>query len=304
MAASAGPDAGGSPGSPPEGSAHLAAGAPAGLSGQTMIAAKPADSLILRIASSAVLGPVTIAACWAGGPAFAALVAFLMVAMCFEWTRMVERRELTPAFLALGGAGAIAIGAAAFGAFPLAYAACVIAGAAGAAFASPGVRGWCGVAAAYVLAPCVALLWLREGVENGRGLTILLFAVVWAADTGGYFFGRLVGGPRLAPILSPAKTWAGAVGGIILGGAAGLVGGRLSFGGGDELAYAGIGGALGLISILGDMAESGFKRHFGVKDMSGFIPGHGGALDRLDGMIFATSAIALIIYGHILLARL
>lgn len=264
------------------------------------------DSLFLRVLSSAALAPTTIGACWFGGPAFAALVAFLMVAMCFEWTRMVEGEELSPSFFALAGGGAAALIAAAFGAYPLAYAVCALSAAAvvWTARRRPQRRPWLALAAVYVCAPCVSLIWLREGVDGGRGLTILLFAVVWSADTGAYFFGRLVGGPRLSPVLSPAKTWAGAVGGVLAGGLAGLVGGRLAYGVGDELAYVAVGGALGLISIVGDMVESAFKRHFAVKDISGFIPGHGGALDRLDGMIFATTAISLVLYGHMLLARL
>ncbi len=291
-------------------SASGGAGASENAAGESAAGARDApptrDSLILRVLSSLALGPAALIACWFGGPAFAALVAFLMVAMCFEWTRMVAGKTSGAAFVALAGGAAGAAVAAGLGAYPAAYGLATLGGLAAALIAreSRETRNWLALAGVYICAPCVALLWLREGVESGRGLTILLFAVVWSADTGAYFMGRLIGGPRLSPVLSPAKTWAGAVGGVIAGGAAGVIGGRLAYGAGDEAAYLAVGGALGLISIVGDIVESAFKRRFGVKDISGFIPGHGGALDRLDGMIFATAAIALVLYGHILLARL
>ncbi len=118
--------------------------------------------------------------------------------------------------------------------------------------------------------------------------------IIWASDIGAYVVGRLVGGPKLAPAISPGKTWSGAVGGM---GAAALVG----------LGVAALVGArfpllhcilvsiiIGIASQLGDLLESGFKRHFGVKDSGRSIPGHGGLLDRLDGMLTAAPIAVLI----------
>lgn len=258
------------------------------------------DTLILRVASAAVLAPLTLLASWAGGPVFAALVAFLCVLMSFEWARMVEGSASSPVFYALAAASAAALTLAAAGHYPFAFVAAA-AGSVAAWFASSKHRGWAAFGAAFYLAPAVALLWLREANESGAALTLLLFAIVWAADTGGYTGGRLVGGPKLSPTISPAKTWAGAAGGMALGGvaAAALAPALLGW---DEvgLAFA-IGSGLGLASIVGDMAESAIKRRFGVKDTSGFIPGHGGVLDRLDGMIFATSAMTAALYAHSLI---
>lgn len=255
-----------------------------------------------RVASAAVLIPLTLGALAIGGAVFAALVAFLGIIMCFEWARMIEKQEFLQTFLALAIGGAAAFATAASGNYAAAYAICAIAGAAAAerSLRSAKRPWWTAFAAAYILAPCVALIWLRNETERGDALVLMLFLIVWAADTGGYIAGRLVGGPKLSPAISPAKTWAGAVGGLILGALAGAAGARLVWGEGDMLRYALIGGALGVASILGDMTESAFKRVFGVKDSSGLIPGHGGALDRLDGMIFATTAMALVLYFHIL----
>jgi phosphatidate cytidylyltransferase len=246
------------------------------------------------------LAPLTLFASWTGGPIFAALVAFLCVLMSFEWARMVEGRETSAVFYALGAASAAALTLAAAGHYPCAFLAAA-AGAAGAFWGSAKHRGWAAFGVAFFLAPAIALLWLREEQEFGAGLTLLLFAIVWAADTGGYTGGRLVGGPKLSPGISPAKTWAGAAGGVLFGAAAAasLAPVLLDWNGG--LAALAVGGGLGLASIVGDMAESAIKRRFGIKDMSGFIPGHGGVLDRLDGMIFATSAMTAALYAHTLI---
>ncbi|SNT72330.1 phosphatidate cytidylyltransferase [Amphiplicatus metriothermophilus] len=263
-------------------------------------------SLAQRIASSLFLAPGALAAAYAGGAVFAAVVAFAAIVMVFEWTRMIEKREFSPAFYALAAAGAGALMLAAAGRFPIAFAICGMAALAAGALAARGERRplWAAFAAAYILAPCAALIWLREAVENGRALTIMLLLIVWAADTGGYIGGRLVGGPKMNPVLSPAKTWAGAVGGVILGALAGLACARWIYGEGPLALYVLAGGCLGLASILGDMAESAFKRAFGVKDTSGFIPGHGGFLDRLDGMIFATTAMTLALFLHMIAGRI
>lgn len=259
----------------------------------------------MRIASAAVLAPIAIGAAYAGGPAFAALVAFAAVIMVFEWTRMIEGREFSAVFYVLAVGSSAALAAAAADRYAPGLAACALAsvGAGAAARLTGGRTLWAAFGAVYILAPCVALLWLREAFEHGREMTLMLFLIVWAADTGGYMGGRLVGGPKMSPAVSPAKTWAGAVGGVLLGGLAGLLVSTWIYDSSNEAFYIMVGASLGLASILGDMAESAFKRTFGVKDVSHFIPGHGGALDRLDGMIFATTAMTLTLYFHMLAAR-
>ncbi|GAB4521884.1 MAG: phosphatidate cytidylyltransferase [Amphiplicatus sp.] len=263
-------------------------------------------SLAQRIVSSLILAPGALVAAYTGGAVFAAVVAFAAIVMVFEWTRMIEKREFSPAFYALAAASAAALTLAAAGRFPISFAICGLAAFAGGVLASRVGRRplWVGFGALYILAPCAALIWLREAVENGRALTIMLLLIVWAADTGGYVGGRLVGGPKMNPVLSPAKTWAGAAGGVIFGALAGLACARWIYGAGPFAVYAVAGGCLGLASILGDMAESAFKRVFGVKDTSGFIPGHGGFLDRLDGMIFATTAMTLALFLHMIAGRI
>ncbi len=250
-------------------------------------------SLALRVVSSIVLIPIVFFAIHLGGRLFAALIAFAVIVMVFEWTRMVERREFSSSFYALSIVTMAGMFAAASSAYLIAFGLCIL-GTGGAfllAKKSNGLGIWSAFAGPYILAPSIALLWLRLDVEHGRALTFLLFIVVWAADIGAFVFGKLIGGPKISYALSPSKTWAGIGGGVIAGVVGGAIGGYFLLGPTMAPGFAIAGGILGAFSVLGDLLESKFKRNFGVKDISGFIPGHGGALDRMDGMIFATAAM-------------
>jgi len=142
---------------------------------------------------------------------------------------------------------------------------------------------------AYILLGAAALAWLRT---SGWESVLLVLLVVWASDIGAYLAGRLLGGPRLAPRISPGKTWSGAAGGLASALAVGLVAVSLRPGPvGHALAVA---AGLSIAAQLGDLLESGMKRHFGVKDSGRLIPGHGGLLDRLDGLLAAAPVAALL----------
>lgn len=257
--------------------------------------ARPASagSLTKRVLSAAVLMPLVILAVHAGGPAFSALIAFASVVMLFEWSRMVERRSFSPAFYALVLGSAAATYFAAGGRYEAAVAVAAASGVAAFMLArrESGIGGWSAFAAVYIILPCIGLIWLRLDAPSGRALVYLLYGVVWAADSGAFFLGKFIGGPKISHALSPSKTWAGIGGGVLGGCLVGAAAGGLMLGPEGALLYFFIGGGLGAASVIGDLVESGFKRYFGLKDISGFIPGHGGALDRLDGMIFATSAM-------------
>jgi phosphatidate cytidylyltransferase len=149
---------------------------------------------------------------------------------------------------------------------------------------------------AYVGLGWAALLVLRQG-PGGLGLILFIMFVVWANDIGAYLAGRLVGGPRMAPLLSPGKTWAGAAGGLALGVAAGL--GVVLVLNHGRAPHPGVSGAalqavtLAVVAQAGDLLESAMKRRFGKKDSGSLIPGHGGLLDRVDGLLAAASAAML-----------
>ena len=244
----------------------------------------------LRIISATIMAPVAIACVIAGGRVFTAMVAFAAMLMVFEWTRMVEGRAYSWRFYVLSVGAAAALILASLGEYELALYA--VAGA-GLVTLAPfgGFTFWPAIAAPYIIASSVGLIWLRFDPTYGQALTILIFATVWAADTGAFIFGKFIGGPKISHALSPSKTWSG-IGGGVAGGA--IVGGLAAyflFGGSAAATFLLPGGVLGAASVAGDLAESAFKRRFRVKDISGFIPGHGGVLDRLDGMIFATLAM-------------
>ena len=141
----------------------------------------------------------------------------------------------------------------------------------------------------------MAFLWLHGLPIVGPWLILWLCAVVAATDTGAYFAGRAIGGVKLAPRVSPGKTWSGLAGGVafaaLVGGALGAFVDRLPFWQGA------FGGAcLAVVAQLGDLFESGVKRNFHVKDASGLIPGHGGMLDRMDGLVAATTVAAAAVW--------
>ncbi len=160
---------------------------------------------------------------------------------------------------------------------------------------SPAARAsWLAVGCVYIAAPCIAMVWLRA-VPHGRETIIWLLAVVWATDVGAYFTGRGLGGPKLAPRISPGKTWSGLAGGVVAAAAAGFASaGLLGVAGPWRLAVAAA--LLALVAQGGDLWESMVKRRFGVKDSGTLIPGHGGVLDRLDGLMAAAPAVAVAMF--------
>lgn len=242
-----------------------------------------------RALSAALLAPVALLCIWFGGPAYAALIAAAGVGLAIEWVWLCAASPsrwpgvAVPALVLIAtlvapGSARIAVGALLMG-FGLVW------GLARDPKLAAGTL--------YIGVPAVALVWLRLGTgEAGRANLLFLVLVVWASDIGAYAVGRLLGGPKLAPGLSPGKTWSGAIGGlacaVIMGLlAAGLLGATVGLG------AAMIAGILGIATQAGDLLESGIKRHFGVKDSGRLIPGHGGLLDRLDGLLAAASVAAL-----------
>ena len=236
--------------------------------------------------------PVALAAVWFGTPFLPALVALAGAGMGWEWARL-SRVSSPVAVCLIIAAPFLAACAFAFGHDTVALAiAIVVAVCAGVAETRMPSAAWCVTGTLWIALPCLALLWLdRGGAISGRAALLWLFAIVWASDIGAYTFGRLIGGPKLAPALSPNKTWAGAFGSLFC---AALVG----------WAIAGLLGApagrVVLTSLivavgaqLGDLAESAVKRRFGVKDSGNLIPGHGGLLDRLDSLLTASVVLAL-----------
>ncbi|WP_299176273.1 phosphatidate cytidylyltransferase [uncultured Brevundimonas sp.] len=252
--------------------------------------------IALRAASAAVLAPAAVAATWIGGVWFLGLIVAASVVLAFEWGAMSAPR----APRLIGGAVSLAVVAAVvsayFGAMSVAFVMLVF-GAAGAALFARS-RGQQAVDAAYGVLylgwPSVLLIWLRD-VDSTVGLhwTALVFAVTWSADILAYLAGSTFGGPKLWPSYSPNKTWSGFIGGIVAGAIAGAAM-TAWFDMGPLTVFWGafLGLAAALATMGGDLWESGLKRRFGVKDAGNTIPGHGGLLDRVDGLMFAVVVVA------------
>jgi phosphatidate cytidylyltransferase len=154
--------------------------------------------------------------------------------------------------------------------------------------------GWVAFGVAYIGVPGVALIWLRNGAESGQITVFWLLAVVWASDIGAYVAGSRLGGPKLAPRISPNKTWSGALGGLVLSTLVGALFSLIINPAAWLLACA-VSCLIGVSAQAGDLVESWIKRRFRVKDASGLIPGHGGLLDRVDALMVASVVAALIV---------
>lgn len=281
----------------------------------------PADSLQLRVISAVILAPVVLGVVYLGGNALLLLVLVIAAAITWEWNRLTNVAGSTGylyhllyisatfsalAFTALGMplvgiviilAGAIVVGLAGF-----------------ISISRSAESAWLdGAGILYIGLPLLSLLWLR--LEGGAVAVYWIFLVIWSMDIGAYFVGRNIGGPKMAPRFSPNKTWSGLIGGSLCAGlvgwlimsplgmdvmlqnyavgegsaGSGIVAGRVN---GLVIGLAAV--FLGLWSQVGDITESAMKRRAGVKDSSRLIPGHGGVMDRLDGLLFALPIAAII----------
>lgn len=251
--------------------------------------------LALRALSATILIPVVIAVILFGDWLFTLLVGIAAAVMCLEWGKMSEPRAPTRMGVAVALGVVAPIFAAQMGDFSAAFVLLTF----GAVFAAVFARavGAVAVNAAYGVLyigwPCVVLVWLRQQ-PYGHDWTIMLFAIAWSADIAAYAIGNIFKGPKLWPRFSPNKTWSGFLGGLAAGVIAGAVAESLS----DidiPVAFALLMGlAVALATMAGDLWESALKRRFGVKDAGDIIPGHGGILDRVDGLMFAVIAIAAV----------
>jgi phosphatidate cytidylyltransferase len=247
-----------------------------------------AIALAVPAAAALILGP----------PFLPIFVGAIVAVMAWEWVRVTGAAAfgLTGVTLAVMLVAAVAI--AALGRFLAAYVIVVASVPAAYAIARFHVRERAlpiAVGGLYIGVPALALLWLYARPEIGRELVIWIITIVIAADVGAYFVGRALKGPKLAPRLSPGKTWSGALGGLAAAVAVGIALG-LAFGRRPVAALGGAALALAVVSQMGDLLESGLKRAFRVKDASGILPGHGGMMDRVDGIVAALMAAALAIW--------
>ena len=254
-----------------------------------------------RILSAIVLVAAAVGTLLLGGIAFVLFWLAASLAMNWEWQRMVAPDRLFWRTLAGGAALCLAAASCVQLAPDLAFLV-VLAGAVVVGFiARKGVRLWSAAGVVYAGALIVAVVTIRPALaaafERPFDLRTIvwLFAVVWGTDVMAYFGGRLIGGPKVWPAVSPGKTWSGTLVGIVCGALAGLavatIGPVMPISPWPVLA---VGLLAAAAAQAGDFLESGVKRRFGVKDSSGLIPGHGGVMDRLDGFVAAAVLVVLV----------
>jgi phosphatidate cytidylyltransferase len=248
-------------------------------------APRPWRDLALRGASAVVLIPLALFGIWSGGVVWDVLIGAAMVLLSWEWLRLCGASVyrwpgiLLP-FICLG-----VMLLAAFGP-PLGALGLLVAGTLLLLLLQRQGDIWPAAALFYIGLCGFSLILLRGADWAGLLNTLFMVLIVWASDTGAYLAGRAFGGPKLAPAISPGKTWSGAAGGLVAAILVGAGAAALLAPGGASRAAA-IAAMLGLMSQAGDLLESAIKRRFGVKDSSSLIPGHGGLFDRLDGVMAA-----------------
>lgn len=258
-------------------------------------------SAVKRLLSAVILAPIALQFVWLGGWAYAFFVGAAVALMAWEWGNL---QPIDPAGLHVGriagllaGMGAIlAVIAAEAGWIEHAIVGLLIC-ATICAFAARRVnasRFASALGMLYLGLPAVAMIWLRNLPGVGLPVIITLLGVIWATDICAYLVGRRFGGPKLAPRISPGKTWSGLGGGMI--GAMVVAAGAVVYFtyDGDLVAAVLFAGLLAVVAQIGDLFESAMKRRAGLKDSSKLIPGHGGMLDRVDGLLFAAPVLAVV----------
>lgn len=263
---------------------------------EASVSPRPSTEITVRIISALVLIAVSLAMTLISLETFGLMIALFTIALAWEWGRLVRERDFDFAF----GLHTVAVAAACWSAVIGCPACAILAVLSGtiAVFLTRilkenGVRAWWSASGVYYNGfPAIALIWLRTDAEFGVLAVLYIFIIVWTTDSAAYLFGRWIGGPRLAPQISPKKTWSGFAGAIfsvtiatvIFGMAADIM----------SVGLVGLAAMLAVIAQLGDLGESAIKRMYHRKDSSMLIPGHGGVMDRLDGLIFAATAAAIL----------
>ena len=247
------------------------------------------SSLFKRVATAVVLAPLTIALIYAGSPWINVLALVFGAMLSWEWAHMVPNGKAP--FYAT--AYTTALSASVLLGCPAAIAA-VVAGTALLVWLKAkgeARRNLLTLGVLYISVGIGSLIWLFSTV--GFVTTLWFLIMVWCVDIGGYVVGCNLKGPKLAPKISPNKTWSGLIGGVMFSVIASVAFSHVFSLHANALFYAVFGGVIAVIAQIGDLVESYIKRSLGIKDSSNLIPGHGGVFDRVDGLIFAAPLVVL-----------
>lgn len=261
------------------------------------------SGLKARVLSALALGPLTLFIAYLGNPYIGIELTIMAVIMAWEWSRVCNNGRFGPDGWVSVAVVLIALTLALFHRYDHAVYAIAIGMAVVAVVALSSrhrASHYAAIAPLAIGLSCVAMVWVRDAAVVGLSIFLWLLMVVWWTDVGAYFVGRRLGGPKLAPRISPKKTWSGLVGGAACAALWGLLWGALPVVWGETASYPWLLGLLGacmaVLAQLGDISMSVVKRRFGAKDASSLIPGHGGVLDRFDGFIISAPALAIFVW--------
>lgn len=259
-------------------------------------AATPAlgrSNLASRVIVGVFLAVVAVADIWVGGRAFAAMIVVGVTLVLWEWCAMhgIPLPRRIAGIAALVAASALAHAGLPGRALALLGTAILLFLLVSAATRAAGKR-WLSTGLLYAGLPAVALIWLRQQ-SDGFALVMWTMALVWATDIFAYVAGRSIGGPKIWTAISPNKTWAGLVGGMLAAALFSIVFARFAGWPHTALAMALIGALLAIVAQAGDFFESWLKRRAGVKDSGILLGGHGGVMDRVDGLVPVCVVVAL-----------
>ena len=253
--------------------------------------------LPIRAAAGVAMMIIALAAAWVGGFWFLIFWFVAAALVLWEWQTLIGGGRLVGR-LCVGALTLVAVSPLALNGRPRIAVAALVVGSVLTGLAAEPVlsrRLWAGAGVLYAGALLASPVLLRASPAYGLASILWLFAVVWGADIMAYFGGRLIGGPRLWPRVSPGKTWSGALVGVLSGALLGVIVAFFAAPSGTRfLLVLMLGLAAAMIEALGDLFESAIKRSFDVKDSSHLIPGHGGLMDRLDGFVAAAAFAAIV----------
>jgi phosphatidate cytidylyltransferase len=263
-------------------------------------------TLAIRIFSILVLLPIALSAMWFGGIYFQLMIAAIAGFVSYEWFRIITKyqpieRKLVgfiAFFQSIAFTGALYFYASQHYLISVIFALIFIFAVLLISKRSSGsLLFWWIMGAAVIAIPAYALLWLRDIQDFGREVTFFLFFAIWMTDSIAFLGGNFFKGPKLAPKISPGKTWSGTITGMLAGIGIGALA-PLTLGienlGGISLKFMVLGGCISILCQISDLAESWLKRRFDVKDSGNLIPGHGGFLDRVDSLFLTAPFMAMV----------
>lgn len=251
----------------------------------------PYSELTLRLFSAFFLVGITLAGTYLGGWYFSGLILLMSLLMSWEWFALTGSKRRGVAFVVqclslIGSVYCVTEGLILYSIALLVISMTIVLFLIYSKISVSEAPLWTAAGSLYTGLPAVAMIWFRQDTEMGFVVVLYLFFLAWTSDSAAYFGGKTIGGAKLWPSVSPNKTWAGFISGLLgclaLGIIFVLIDSRIDL---ASILIASL--LLGLAVQAGDLVESAIKRHFGLKDTSSLIPGHGGVLDRVDGLVFA-----------------